>query len=601
MLETHRQTLFAQILICGYRFLIIPHTFPNNPFLNSMREFAVINRILRLPLMLPLPSWLILPILTFTIAVFSFPNAGLGNNGHCDPWYYWGMGHSSRISENVLALDYYPGSRVPLYSLGWLLNSTINPLLWSKLLMILTVLIPAGFILVFTKGKTRKLSFISYFLAQLTPIAFSQSSVTYAGFSYSWILVLALLTFVLETRRQSIYIIGFIIGLLFLANAEVLVILPPILVYLTIRFKLQSRTNFFWIIFGLFSSYVFFLFVLFFQGYPFKESLSYPKPQIIAITSALRTENFWGEFNGSWLTNTPLFVFHVATLIMLLVASKSKIDIWPKSFLWIFAGQLVFLVVLQLSSLTAIFQSGFHAILGFWPIVLIIYFVLLKETKESLLLSCVFIFFFIVFLMFSIRIVLISREITNFNESLFTSCILPTLAVFVFLLIRRINFVRPIGQGALLVLLIPFLSTHSLDYSGAFYTQENKVFAPKSPVVAGTYETAQYALNEFSALIIPPTAVIGIEDTSNQLQTSFIRAAVRSFSSCPFDWSRKNSISEITNHESLDFPRNVLLVSSMELSDVELKDSFGDITIREYKKSAIFEQAIYWYLFRIIK
>jgi len=530
----------------------------------------------------------------YLAALAIWPNAGLGNNGHCDAWYYWGMSQSSEIVRNTISWDFYPASRAPLYLFGWLIPSSLDPIIWSKLLMLGNVLWPLIFIPLGLRRTAWKLAINSYLLASLMPIVFSQSSASYAGVTYNLLCILGLVLFLSDAKSQTFLTIGILSGLIIFSNVQTLVLVPPI-VYLIFTITQSNRAKKFLVmLLGFFFSYFVLVVLLGLGGLTLLQSISFPNIQIRTLFNMIGEETFFGSLQNPWYVATPLMMFHISIILLLSNSKVRSLNIFPISLLKITVIQFFFLIFGQLAGLSVTFQSGFHAIFGYWVVVPLIYFVLVEEERKKN--SRLFLIFFI----FALHI-LISQAIfftlKNMEQKLQLvtfSLLLPALCVIIWLGI--VSFWEKFKSrfGIWILIFLPLLCMSPTDYSAAFYNSDNKPVTNSDTWSKFQYKAASQTVNIFSEKLSSSTAVGAIENPENVFQTSLLRASVRSFSSCGFAWSRFESLNDLLSSNSEKWPDHIILGSYRYIDDNEWASIFSSaIQIKRYRLE-IGAVPIYW-------
>jgi hypothetical protein len=541
----------------------------------------------------PLPFWV------YIAALISWPNAGLGNNGHCDAWYYWGMGHGSEIVRNTFSWNYYPASRAPLFVHGWLIPESIHPVIWSKLFMLGGMLWPMALMLLGISRKSWPIAINGYILANLVPLIFSQSGANYSGITFNLLSVLGIVILLKTNTIFSNIVIGLITGLIVFANIETLVLFPPLVLLYWSSLRERKLKNVSLSVLGLITSYFLLVILLILGHLGVKESFIFPKVQIETMLRILGDESFFGPLENPWFIATPLLAFHIVLILVLTNKKIKALEIFPKVLFKVVSIQLIVLILGQISGYSVTFQSGFDAIIGFWPLSIIYYYILLAFIKEKKnYLSLLSLNAFIYLGSTQIMAYLLRKTQPELELATF-SAVIPVLGLLVigFFLIRQ----KPSKSHRLLAVAfaIPMLATHTLDYSYAFYTQENRIFSYDNNWSGAEYKAASQAVSMFKGKLKESTAIGAIEDPTNSLQTSLLRASTRAFSSCGFAWSRFESLSELFDVNTESWPSQVILGSYRQISDGELRQAFKDIEIIERYEFQIQDQNVFWSVIKL--
>ncbi len=537
----------------------------------------------------------VLPIWIYLGAIFFWPNSGLGNNGHCDAWYYWGMSHSAEIVQNTIAWNYYPASRVPLFIHGWIIPESLPPLIWAKLLMILGSIWPASFVLFGLEKSKWKLALNGYFLANLVPIIFSQSSANYSGITFNLLSVLGILLFFGSSKLSTNIIIGITIGFILFANLETLVLFPP-LFYLYLNFLNDNKFKKITLtILGVFTSYLILVFLQILGGLGFQESISFPSIQINTLLKVIGDESFFGNLENPWYLATPLLMFHLVIICLLTIQHIKAWEIFPPLLLNTLILQVVSLIFGQITGFAVTFQSGFDAIIAYWPLATLYIFLLLRVSQVKKLPSYIGIVSF-AFLVFSQLLVFAIRNLVPNWELIVLSTGIPLVALMLCLWLLLYKKLSIFVHTLALVLVIPLVGIHTLDYSYSFYVSENTPLNYKSNLASAEYEAASKTVEVFDETLVETSAIGAIEDPRNNFQTALLRASTRAFSSCGFPWSRFESYKQFKQTEIEKWPKQVILGSYRIISDKEFEDVFVSFKSIKRFEFEVQGQVIYWSL-----
>ena len=534
------------------------------------------------------------PLGVFAACVFIWPNAGIGNNGHCDAWYYWGMSHGSEIVRNALSWDYYPGSRAPLYIFGWLLPNSIDPILWSKLLMLINLTWPVFFILTALRREVWKTAINSYFLVSLAPIVFTQSSATYSGVTFNLLCILGLVLFLGRDQFRVNLIIGTIIGLVIFSNVQTLA-LAPSFAFLLLKFSSLNRLRQIFCIFcGMVISYLALITILRIGGLTLTESISFPSSQIITLIGMFGEKSFFGILENPWYLATPLLMFHVCVILLLIIARIRKYLIFPNSLLYVAIVQIVFLLFGQLAGLSVIFQSGFHAVFGYWILTPLIYFLLVYiREKRALNPALIAIAFSLSILSSQISHSAVSR-FTNTYQLMTFSIMFPISCILLWLLFTSAREQLKSHFAVLILITVPLIGLSVKDYSAAFYYQENKPFSQKNNLTKYEYLAASKTVSVFSSKLKHGTAIGSLENPGDQLVTSMLRASTRSFASCKFPWSRFENVGDLSKSEFDIWPDHIIFGSYRFISEEEWKNFLNFEPRINHYKFYIGGRFLYW-------
>jgi hypothetical protein len=540
------------------------------------------------------PSTPLFSLCILILAVIAWPNAGLGNNGHCDAWYYWGMSHGSEIVKNNFSWDYYPASRAPLYVVGWLLPESLSPVFWAKLLMLLNTIWPSIFLISGLNRTYWRLALNSYLITSLTPIVFTQSSANYSGVTFNLLCVFGLLLFIGKNNSRTSVILGMISALVILSNVQTLVLAPAFL-YLVFLNSIGNRlSSGLRLLGGSIISYSMLVCVLWAGGLSFIESLQFPKVQFTTLLGMVGDVAFFGDLQNPWYLATPLLMFHVWVILLLITPIVKRQDIFPVSLLKVALIQISFLLLGQFVGLSVTFQSGFHAVFAYWLLAPLIYFLYnySREKENLVFLSTAIFFLFSIFLSQVLQYVI--RNLSVESELLVLSIALPTLCIFIFAVIAGLGSPSRVKLTLLILFLIPLLSISTKDYASSFYYDENKPFQYKSSLTNNEYRAATMAVQTFSLSLSKNTAVGALESPENPKLTSLLRASTRSFSSCKFPWSRFESTADLSSSKFETWPNHIIFGSYRFISDSEWKEYFkSDLRINRFQ-FLIENEKIYW-------
>ena len=542
------------------------------------------------------PVWFLSPLGIYTISVFLWPNAGLGNNGHCDAWYYWGMAHSPEIVSNTFAWDYYPSSRVPMYALGWIIPSTLDPILWSKLFMIISAIVPILVVLPFLASPKRPLIFVAYFLGFLIPIAFSQTSATYSGTSYGWLCATILYLYNHDSSLVTGRLFGFLSGMLLFTNIEnifFLVIFCLIYIIQTKNSIILRTLNF---LLGTVLCYATLVFILLLGGLTIKESFSFPIPQFNAAIYASQNKSFFLDANSAWLVSTPLLLCHIGIIII-------SFCFWRKFSLAAFKAlsiialvQLLLLLSFQLLGFSIIFNNGFDALSAYW-ICTVLIFLCLKDSMPKICFSTLVlsIAFFLIIIISQYFVWALRKYVVNL-EQIFISVLVPLSAILFFVCVIRFAKNATATIAYLSIILIPFLGIQTSDYASSFYQNGNRIFQKTYFWTSSEYRTADNAIQDFSSFLRPPTAISYFETPEDNEQTMLIRASTRSFATCSGNfWSNYQNLNLGQNQFSGIYPKRILLASSKELSRTEILRKLPRYSVQDPILYTILGKEIFWY------
>lgn len=537
----------------------------------------------------------LLPFWIYLVAIFFWPNSGLGNNGHCDAWYYWGMSHSPEIVQNTAAWNYYPASRVPLFIHGWIIPDYLPPIIWAKLLMILGTIWPASLMLLGLEKSKWKLALNSYFLANLVPIIFSQSSANYSGITFNILSVLGILLFFGSSKLSTYFVIGITIGTILFANLETLALSLP-LFYLYLHFLNQNKIKKITLtLIGVLASYLIFVFLQILGGLGFRESISFPSIQITTLLNVIGDESFFGNLENPWYIATPLLTFHLITICLLTIRRIKALGIFPPILLKTLVIQLGTLIIGQISGFAVTFQSGFDAIIAYWPLATFYMFLLLKMSQKRRFNVYLSITSFAL-LGFSQILVFGIRNFSPTSELILLSTGLPLMALIACLLLLVYKKQSIFVNAFALAIVIPVASIHTLDYSYSFYVSENFPINYKNSWSAAEYEAASKTVDVFEEALVETTAVGAIEDPSSNFQTALLRASTRAFSSCGFPWSRFDTYQQFQQANVERWPNQVILGSYRMISDEEFKDVFISFKKIERIEFEVQGQVVFWSL-----
>jgi hypothetical protein len=536
------------------------------------------------------------PFAVFVLSVFIWPNGGLGNNGHCDAWYYWGMAHSTDIVSNTFAWDYYPSSRVPMYALGWLIPITLNAVLWSKLYMILSSIVPILFVLPFIQSSKRHLALAAYFLGFLIPISFSQTSATYSGISFGWLCATILYIYGNHSSLKSGRVFGFLCAMLLFANAENIFFLVILFLAFLIQQGNVRVSVFFNILFGLLLCYLTLVTVLVLGGLALRESLQFPIPQFNAALYASQNSSFFLDNNSAWLISTPLLLCHFGIILISFLFYKLFSVNGFKHLAFFASAQLALLLIFQLLGFSIIFNNGFDALSAYWICVLMMFLCLsLLSTRNGSYILIVSVIFFL-FITFSQYTVWMIRKYAENYERLIISVVIPLFAItLVIFLIKSFKFSARL-LPCLPLFLVPFLGIQTSDYSSSFYQTGNRIFSETYFWTSSEYRSADWAITAFSKFLRPPTAITFLESPAETEQTMIIRASIRSFATCSGNvWSNFEKFDLGVNDISGVLPKRILLASSKILSEKEIHEKLPEYQFRHPLVYSISGKHIYWY------
>ena len=546
----------------------------------------------------PRIRWALIPILTYLVALITWPIAGLGNDGHCDAWYYWGMGHSSKVLQNVFALDYYYASRAPLYLLGWLIPDSINPIIWSKLLMLLGVVIPTCLIFIGLKRRYWFPGIGALFLVNLFPIIFSQSSANYSGVTFNLLAILGLTLFFGTNNFRSQFAVGLIASLVIFANIETLVLVPPILFLYLVTLKEFTVKKMWFTLLGIITSYLSLFLSLLLGGLNFYHSVTFPFIQVKTLFEVVGDRSFFGPLENAWYVGTPLLMFHLSLIFLLLNRKIKSLEVFPPALPKVMTIQLIFLIIGQVTGFAVTFQSGFDAIIAYWPLVSIMVFCFIKLPTNNRMNFFLFGAFPLVFLLVSQWISLLTNIYLPAFQLFLFSIALPCLFVLITTLVLFSKNISRTLSISILITLLPLLCIHTVDYSYAFYSSDNQPIKYGNIATAHQYEAATLALKEFEGELNGPTAIGAIEDPNNSFQVSMLRASVRSFSSCGLPWSSFSNLEDLMTINTDSWPNKVIVGSYRELNNSEILKIFPKNSGYKKIKFTVDEQDLFWTIVR---
>lgn len=538
------------------------------------------------------------PFLTYLLVLTIWPNAGLGNNGHCDAWYYWGMSHGSEIVHNTLSWNYYPASRVPLFMHGWLIPEFINPVIWSKLLMLSGALWPAVLLLAGLRRQMWPIAINGYILSNLVPLIFSQSSANYSGVTFNLLSVLGLVLLLGPNTNFSNFKVGLISGLIVFANVETLVLFPPFAFLYWRSLQDQRLKKFMFSALGLIVSYFLLVLILLIGSMEIRESVQFPVVQIETLLKVLGDETFFGTLENPWFIATPLLMFHLILISILCNKKIKELDIFPSVLLKVISIQLISLVFGQVIGVSVTFQSGFDAIIGYWPLATLYYFILIKLSEKKKNYLGLLSIHTLLYIQITIILTYFIRKTQPALELATFSVLIPIISlIFICFFLYRKEFSNSYKLLAL-VLAIPLLATHTLDYSYSFYTKENRMFGYKQNWSIAQYIAADQAISQFKGMLGETTAVGAIENASNSAQTSLLRASTRAFSSCGFAWSRFENFEQLLEVNTENWPSQIILGSYRQISNSELHQAFMSISELKRYEFEVQDQRVFWTVIR---
>jgi hypothetical protein len=309
-------------------------------------------------------------------------------------------------------------------------------------------------------------------------------------------------------------------------------------------------------------------------------------------------KTFFGDLQNPWYLATPLLMFHLVLSILLSTQHVKSLNLFPPLLLRAIQIQLVFLTLGQLLGILVTFQSGFDAVIGYWPIAIVYYFCgkNLIDQKRKYVVSVSIIS--LILLALTQLIILFVRQTLPAAELILLSIIFPCIYLGLVLTIikhqRTSNLLKILGIS----LSLPLLATHALDYSNSFYMSENKIFGYKNTWTQSEYAAATWAISQFKGILKETTAVGAIEDTNNELQTALLRASTRSFVSCGLPWSRFENFEQFQKTDTSNWPDQIVMGSYREISDTEFSKVFDGIRSVQRSEFLVNEQMVYWALIK---
>jgi hypothetical protein len=500
----------------------------------------------------------LLPSLTFLF----LPISGLGNGGHCDTWYYWGMARSPLIAESTFEIGYYPASRVLNYTYGWFLPLNSHPILITRLIPSILLAI----ILLYSLRRNGNSPTKTLFLGALflSPYVLSQMSTSYAQVPLFLGFLLAISANKAKRDHKGYFAVGFFLTSLFLSNANFIFATAPFGLYLVL--VLIKRKKIRVAMLGALTGLVIPSLILFTNSNTRNFAMSYPFLQFNSIKPYLlqRTQDFDLVIVFTQLIKSQtLSLFVLLLAINLLFKTKNRQKIESNQLSILLLAQICWQFIMTLLGKGDFFTIGYASIA---TMILVVFFLL--ETIDD---SSGAKFEYSLFVIFAIY--LISNIL--FQDDLFFSAfeiysiryLIPLLTILLLAVVLRwrSNFrFRDQTKIPIILWLVCFSTFNVTDYSYVFmHNAFNRLGTPtKVPI---SIETGYISANEaiaFAEKTFYKNGSVGFAsiESKDQLLNSYIRAATRSSATCGMDWSNLNNNEVYPIDRTKNWPDNVLLI-----------------------------------------
>jgi hypothetical protein len=490
---------------------------------------------------------------------FAFPIFGLGNGGHCDTWYYWGMARSPLIAESAFEIKYYPASRVLNYSFGWLFPIETYPIISSRLIPLVLIILVLVYCSTIKNAKIAKVFYLGLLL--LCPFVMAQFSTSYAQIPLFISLLLAIAVHKARSKNSNHLAIGFLLVSLFLSNANFIFAIAPFIIYVCFTIIVQKK--FLSAVLGGTLGFLFPAIILLTKSETFSYALSYPLLQFNSIKPYLVQRNddfdFFTILKQLIQSQTLFLLFLLFVVYRFFNKRSAERKNSNQSFLLL--SQIGWQILNTLLGKGDFFTIGYASI----ATMAILAFLLLENTEESVKIP-------FSFSIATIFLVYICVYIIFANDWNYSTLEIYTLRFLFPWLIVIFIIVIPKSRSALLngikvpitLILIAFSSLTITDYSYIFM---NNVYNPngfftKPPIpVLNSYEVANSAI-AFSEDVFSGRHSLGFSSIEAQDETlnAYIRAGTRSSATCGMDWSVLSNDQIYLEGRTLNWPSSLLLI-----------------------------------------